>query len=135
MTASFEYKGNLRTECVHLKSGSIIQTDAPVDNKGKGMLFSPTDLLATSLVSCMITVMAIKAMELGIAFTNVTADMKKIMSSNPRKVKEVQIRVQIGESWSDKEKEILEEVGRNCPVALSLSADLNQQIDFVYSID
>ena len=135
MTASFEYQGNLRTECVHLKSGSIIQTDAPVDNKGKGMLFSPTDLLASSLVTCMITVMAIKAQELGIAFNHVKADMNKIMSSNPRKVKEIQIKILIRETWSDKEKEILEEVGRNCPVALSLSPDLNQQIDFVYSLD
>ena len=70
MTASIIYKGDLRCECTHLQSGTQIETDAPTDNRGKGERFSPTDLLATSYGSCMITTMAIRAADMKLAFEN-----------------------------------------------------------------
>mgnify|MGYP001324133956 FL=1 len=79
MTSKVFYQGNLRTKCIHLKSGNEIITDAPVDNFGKGEAFSPTDSVATALASCMITVMAIKANQLNIEFKNISSDVKKIM--------------------------------------------------------
>ena len=91
MTSKVYYEGNLRTRCIHLKSGNEIITDAPIDNSGKGEAFSPTDTVATALASCMITVMGIKAVQLGISFINVTADVQKTMSKNPRRISKISI--------------------------------------------
>ena len=95
MTSKVFYQGNLRTKCVHLKSGNEIITDAPVDNFGKGEAFSPTDTLATALASCMITVMAIKADQLNIDFKNINAEVEKIMSSNPRRISEIRVNINL----------------------------------------
>lgn len=132
MTSEVVYKGELSTECIHLKSGSTINTDAPLDNKGKGSLFSPTDLMATSLASCMITVMAIRAAESKIPFQNIKAEVVKNMESNPRRIGSIQIRLLIDEAWNNKEKVIMERTARECPVALSLHPALTQQLEFVY---
>ena len=132
MTSKVQYKGNLRTECTHLKSGSVVSTDAPVDNNGNGVLFSPTDLVATSLASCMITVMGIKADQSGISFNKVQAEVLKSMESSPRRISEVKVKIEIDENWSTKEKEIMERTGLTCPVAQSLHPDVKQNISFVY---
>ena len=91
MIAQVEYKGQLRTEAKHLRSGSVIVTDAPIDNQGKGEAFSPTDLVATALASCMITIMGIVAERDGIDIEGVTADVDKIMSKEPRRIGEIKI--------------------------------------------
>ncbi len=95
MTSKVFYQGNLRTKCVHLKSGNEIITDAPIDNFGKGEGFSPTDTVATALASCMITVMGIKANQLKIDFKNISADVEKIMSSNPRRISEIRVNINL----------------------------------------
>jgi len=133
MTSNVEYIKNLSTICTHIKSGSQILTDAPTDNNGKGEKFSPTDLVATSLAACMLTVMGIKAEEDKIHFQNVSAAVEKIMESNPRRISEIKIIISIGEVWSKKEKSIMERTARTCPVAKSLNPDLLQEIEFVYT--
>ncbi|MGB0850252.1 MAG: OsmC family protein [Bacteroidia bacterium] len=132
MTSKVRYKGNLRTECEHVKSGSIIYTDAPTDNNGKGELFSPTDLVATALASCMITVMGIKANQSNIAFENVSADVVKVMGSGPRRIIESKVEVVVEENWTEKERTLMEFTGKNCPVAKSLHTDMIQSISFIY---
>lgn len=127
------YKGNLRTEASHVKSGQVIITDAPVDNQGKGEAFSPTDLLSASLGSCMLTVMGIAARTHHIDMDGTTISITKLMVSNPRKVSEIIIEFKIpGKNYSDKEKIILEKAALSCPVALSLHPDIKQTIHFSY---
>ena len=130
MTSKVFYQGNLRTKCIHLKSGNEIITDAPVDNFGKGEAFSPTDCVATALASCMITVMAIKANQLNIEFKNISSDVKKIMSSNPRRISEIRIVINLPINVSPKEKVILEKAGDNCPIHNSLDPQLKRVIKY-----
>lgn len=132
MTSRVEYLGGLRTRNTHLKSGAQIETDAPTDNHGQGALFSPTDLAATSLANCMITVMGIKAEQNGISFNAVSADVKKVMSSGPRRIKEIHVELKIEENWTVEEKKLMEETALNCPVALSLHPDIEQLVKFRY---
>lgn len=128
-----KYEGQLRNSLFHLRSNSEIKTDAPIDNNGKGSFFSPTDLLAASLASCMLTVVGIAAQKNGFSIDNSTADVEKHMESNPRKVGEVKIRLCfIGHKYDEKQKDIIERTARNCPVALSLSENLKQTIEFIY---
>ena len=93
MISKVVYLGNLRTEATHLQSGNVIVTDAPVDNQGKGEAFSPTDLVATALASCMITIMGIVARRDAIDIDGITADVQKIMSSDPRRIGEIRIKI------------------------------------------
>jgi putative redox protein len=130
MTSKVYYEGNLRTKCVHLKSGNEIITDAPVDNSGKGEAFSPTDTVATALASCMITVMAIKAEQLGVSFVNVSANVGKIMSTNPRRISKVSIAIDLPIKLSEKDKLVLEKVGNTCPVHNSLDPKLIIEIKY-----
>lgn len=130
---TISYSGKLRCEATHVQSGSKLQTDAPLDNNGKGELFSPTDLLATSLATCMITVMGIAAEKNGFIQGKVNAEVEKIITSNPRRVQEVRVSMIFEDSsYSDKEKEILERAGLNCPVAKSLNQSLIQAVQFIY---
>jgi putative redox protein len=120
-TAKTKYLGDLRTEIVHLRSGSVITTDAPVDNKGKGENFSPTDMVAVALGSCIITIMGIAAREHSFSIDGTTCSVTKIMTDNPRKIGEIRINFDFtGKDYSDKEKKILEYCVKTCPVALSL---------------
>jgi putative redox protein len=129
-----KYVGGLRTEAIHLASGNKIVTDAPVDNKGKGEAFSPTDLLSTSLACCMLTIMGITGNTHGINIDGTEAEVTKIMGANPRKVAEVHIKFTMPASnYSDKEKAILENAARTCPVALSINPSIIQKIEFVYA--
>lgn len=87
ITSKVKYLGELRTEAIHLQSGSVINTDAPKDNHGKGEAFSPTDLVATALASCMISVMGIVALKEGITATQgTTAEVTKVMYAEPRRI-------------------------------------------------
>lgn len=133
ITSTINYQGQLRTTCTHMRSDMTLITDAPVDNHGKGEAFSPTDLLATSLGSCMLTTMGIKAMQKNIPFSNAHAEITKIMAANPRRVIEIVVHVRMPETpYTAEQRSILEDAGINCPVAKSLSEEIIQRIDFVY---
>ena len=130
-TARTIYLGDLRTEALHLHSGVKIITDAPLDNQGKGEFFSPTDLVATSLASCMFTIMGIAARTHGFSIDGTEAVITKVMLSNPRRIGEVIIVFNFPDIlYTAKQKEIIERAGRTCPVALSLHPDLKQSISF-----
>jgi putative redox protein len=133
MTSIVTYQGNLRTSCVHLDSKSEILTDAPKDNHGKGEIFSPTDLVATALASCMITVMAIKAASKHIPFENVMAEVKKNMSSSPRSISKIEVTFTIKDSWLPGDKSLLEQTALTCPVAKSLNDALAVEVHFNYA--
>ena len=127
------YTGQLRTQAKHMRSGNEIITDAPLDNKGKGEAFSPTDLLAASLGSCMITIMGISANEHGFNIDGTKARITKIMASDPRRVAEIKIEFDFPKNdYSDKEKKFIEMAAKTCPSSLSLHPDLIQRINFNY---
>ena len=128
---SASYLGSLRTKAVHLKSGNSIITDAPLDNNGKGEAFSPTDLLCAALSSCMMTIMGIVAEREKIDLTGLTSEVVKIMSSNPRKIAEIQITfTHKNLKTTDEQKEKLKHAAHTCPVALSVSETLRQTVIF-----
>ena len=129
-TSIIRYLGDLRTCSMHLQSGSEIITDAPVDNNGKGEAFSPTDLVANSLGTCMITIMAIKARDLELELKGTTAEITKLMQSEPRKIKKIEVVLNISIVTSDKNKSILERSAMTCPVFLSLHPDIEKKITF-----
>ena len=126
------YKNNLRTEAVHLSSGETIITDAPVDNNGKGEAFSPTDLVAAALGSCMITIMGIAAQKHNIDISGTSASVKKIMGSNPRKIDEVVIDISMSNHLNENDRKRLERAALSCPVHKSLHPDLIKTIGFSY---
>jgi uncharacterized OsmC-like protein len=133
-TSKVAYLGELRTQSTHLQSGNTFITDAPTDNQGKGEAFSPTDLTATSLASCMITIMGIKASSMNLELKHVDAEVTKVMYSDPRRIGEIHIAMRIaGTDWSEKDKEILMNAARACPVARSLHPDIRQQVEFIFS--
>ena len=130
-TSKVEYLGNLSTKCTHIKSGVEIITDAPTDNNGKGASFSPTDLLATSYASCLITIVGIYCEEHEIDFTSCTAEVTKIMGSVPRRVAELQIDLDFSKNkWSETIQKRIKRAGEACPVAKSVKSEM--KIEFVY---
>lgn len=130
-TAEIIYLGNLRTEATHIRSGESIITDAPVDNKGKGEAFSPTDLTATSLGTCMITTMCISAQNHEFPFEQSSAEVLKIMANDPRRIDAIEVDLYLQDlDYSDKQKTILEKAALTCPVARSLHPDLKQIVRF-----
>ncbi|TCN72914.1 OsmC family protein [Acetobacteroides hydrogenigenes] len=131
-TAKTIYLGNLRTEATHVRSGQKIVTDAPVDNQGKGEFFSPTDLLATALASCMLTIMGIAARTHGFDIDGTEVKITKVMGVNPRRVVEVIVELNFPRNYSVKEKRIIELSAKECPVANSLHPDLKQTVVFNY---
>ena len=132
MTSHVKYLGNLRTQAIHIKSGSQIETDAPTDNHGRGSRFSPTDSTATSLATCMITVMGIRAAKDNIPFESIEAEVKKVMTSGPRRIAEIHVRLTVDEKWSAEQIAIMEQTALDCPVALSLHPDIKQEVSFNY---
>jgi uncharacterized OsmC-like protein len=133
ITSRVIYTGGLRTSAEHLKSGMKIITDAPTDNHGKGEAFSPTDLMATSLATCMLTVMGIACQSRNINIDGTVAEVTKIMAANPRRVAEIQVKLTFpAMNYSDEEKKLLEHTARTCPVAHSLHPNLIQNITFAY---
>lgn len=133
-TIHTRYLGELRTEATHLQSGTVILTDAPTDNQGKGEAFSPTDLLVASLGSCLMTIMGIAGRTHSIDLEGTQLKITKIMATQPRRVTEVKITVEFptSRSFTSKERSMLEHAARTCPVALSLHPDLVQSIEFIY---
>jgi uncharacterized OsmC-like protein len=131
MTATVTYESNLRTTCLHLQSGSAIETDAPTDNKGKGERFSPTDLIATGLGACMITTMGIKAQTMDIGLDGAKVEVTKVMVSDPRRIGKIIAHVTLPAlNLDEKTIEILERVARTCPVERSLHPDVELDIQF-----
>ncbi|RKE00282.1 OsmC family protein [Marinifilum flexuosum] len=128
-TIKSKYLGDLRTECVHLQSGNKIFTDAPTDNQGKGEAFSPTDLLATSLGSCIMTIMGIVARDNDIDIVGTELDITKIMASDPRRVAEVIVEFNFPDKeYTDEEKKTIESVAGTSPVPLSVHDNMKQTI-------
>ncbi|MBI5858038.1 MAG: OsmC family protein [Sphingobacteriales bacterium] len=133
MTSTVVYNGALRAVSTHLKSGSSFETDAPTDNHGKGERFSPTDTLATSLASCMLTTMAIKARSMGFDLDGIKVDVLKIMKSDPRRVGGIELSFHIPDALKDmdeKTKTILKHTGNTCPVQKSLHPDIEVRVDW-----
>lgn len=132
-TSEVIYEKDLRTTAIHLQSGTKIITDAPVDNHGKGESFSPTDLLATSLASCMFTIIDIAGDEHGFTIEGAKAIVTKIMGTNPRRVTEIKIELFFPpNNYTDKQKHVIKYITENCPVAKSLHPDLKQNIKINY---
>lgn len=132
MTASITYNGNLRCECTHLQSGTVIETDAPTDNRGKGERFSPTDTLCVALATCVMTTMALKAGDMGIELKGTTIDLTKHMLSEPRRIGRIDVVLRFPATLVTEEKDriILQRIGDNCPVAKSLHPDLAVHIEY-----
>lgn len=124
------YQGDLRTEAVHEQSGNRIITDAPKDNHGKGEAFSPTDLMAASLGSCILSIMGIKARSMDVDLKGTTCQIEKIMQASPRKVAEIKVNLTWGPGVPEAAKPILREVGLTCPVALSLDPSVKKTIQW-----
>ena len=134
MTSQVIYLGDLRTSATHIQSNSIIETDAPTDNQGKGARFSPTDLVATALSSCMLTIMGIAANTHKINITNTQCNVEKIMETAPRRIGKINIEVHFpkNNTYSEKEKMILEKAALTCPVMESLHPDCIKSIQFLW---
>jgi uncharacterized OsmC-like protein len=131
MTSKVIYEGKLRTKMTHLYSGTEVLTDAPLDNQGLAQAFSPTDLVATALGSCMISIMGIKARDMNVNIDGTEADVIKVMASDPRRISQVTVVIRFPKgNYSDKEKTILENAARTCPVAKTLHPDIVQDVTF-----
>ncbi|MBM3445080.1 MAG: OsmC family protein [Bacteroidetes bacterium] len=132
MTSRVTYTGELRTLATHLQSGSNIETDAPIDNHGKGERFSPTDLIGTSLAACMLTTMSIRAKELEPRLRNVFTETEKIMSAAPRRISGINIKFHwpTDQTFTEEEKKLLEEIAWSCPVKESIHPDIKLQVHF-----
>lgn len=131
ITSEIEYIGDLRLSATHVKSGQTFLTDAPVDNNGKGSAFSPTDLLATSLGLCMITIMGIAANNSGFNIDGTKARVTKIMASDPRRVSEIIVELDFpANNYTEREKQIIRQCAKICPVSQSLHQELLQRVVF-----
>ena len=131
-TSTSKYSGELRTHSVHTQSGETYITDAPTDNEGKGEAFSPTDIVATSLANCMMTIMGIVSKRKGLIIEGTEAKIDKFMGTDPRRITEIKIDFYFPVDFSEDERKLLEKSALNCPVAKSLSSDLKQNIEFHY---
>ncbi len=136
MTASIVYKGQLRCECTHLQSGTVIETDAPTDNRGKGERFSPTDTLCVALATCIVTTMALKATDMQIELADTSIAVTKHMLSDPRRIGKIDVILTFPASLQllEKDRVILQRVGDNCPVAKSLHPELNVNIEYHWAL-
>ena len=133
MTSTVIYNGELRTTCIHLRSSSFFETDAPLDNNGKGERFSPTDLMSTSLATCMITVMGIKARIMGFDLDGVKVEVEKIMKADPRRIGGINLFFHLPENLQNldgKTKTILKHTGNTCPVRQSIHPDIEVNVDW-----
>lgn len=133
MTASIIYQGDLRCSATHLQSGTVIETDAPTDNRGKGEKFSPTDTLCVSLATCAITTMALKARDMNIEIKDTKIDVTKHMLKDPRRVAQIDVVMHFPQlQLDDEQRSVLETTGNNCPVVKSLHPDLKVNIEFLW---
>lgn len=134
MTSTVVYEGNLRTVCTHLKSGTVIETDAPPDNQGKGERFSPSDLVATALGSCMLTIMGIKARDMEVDLIDVKIEVEKIMKSEPRRIGGINLTFHFPDALNldEKQRTILERSAHTCPVIYSIHPDIEVNTTFLW---
>jgi putative redox protein len=132
MTASIIYKGDLRCECTHLQSGTVIETDAPTDNRGKGERFSPTDTLCVALATCAITTMALKANDMQIELAGASIALTKHMLSNPRRIGSIDVLISFPDTVkaSEEDRIYLQQMGDNCPVIKSLHPDMVVNMEY-----
>lgn len=130
MMASVIYQGSLRCSCTHLQSATVIETDAPTDNRGKGERFSPTDLLCVSLATCMVTTMGIRASDMQVNLDGTKLSVTKFMLSNPRRIGKIGIELQLPEGISSENQSILQKIGDNCPVMKSIHPDIELEISY-----
>ena len=132
-TATARYEGHLRTEATHTASGTIIQTDAPVDNHGRGEAFSPTDLVGTALGTCILTTMAIVAERHQVDLVGASVQMEKIMNQEPpRRIAQLNVELHLPAALSERDRALMERTAHTCPVALSLNPEIRQEVRFVY---
>jgi putative redox protein len=136
MTSTVIYEGGLRTVALHNASGTRIETDPPVDNQGKGEKFSPTDLVATALGSCMLTIMGMKARDLDIDLKDTRIDIQKFMKADPRRISGISLTFHLPESLvlSEKNKTILQRAAETCPVMYSIHPDIDVQLHFNWQV-
>ena len=134
MTSKVTYLGDLRTSCEHLLSGNSFVTDAPLDNHGLGQAFSPTDTIATGLASCMFSVMGIKARSLEVDLVDSTAEVTKFMEADPRRIVRIDVKFNLPKNISEKNRKILENTARTCPVHYSLHPDIVRNISFHWEL-
>ena len=129
-----KYLGNLRTEAIHEQSGTRLVCDAPLDNHGKGESFSPTDLVATALGACMLTIMGISAETYGYDIVGTTLETEKIMGTNPRRIVEIKITFNFPKDreFTAQQRRVIEAAARTCPVANSLHPDIKKTLVFKY---
>lgn len=133
MTAQITYMGDLRTEAIHVESETVIETDAPKDNQGLGARFSPSDLVATALGSCMLSIMGIAARTHQLEITHTKVDVQKIMIADPlRRIGEIKIDFHFPEGiiYNEKERTILERAALTCPVYLSVNDNIIKTVNF-----
>lgn len=132
MTSTVIYEGQLRTVATHLQSGTSIETDAPTDNQGKGERFSPTDLVATALASCMATTMGIKTAGTGLSLEGMKINVTKIMKADPRRIGGIDISFEWPPTFraDEKQKLILERIAHTCPVMESIHPDMVVNVEF-----
>jgi putative redox protein len=132
MTSTVTYDSNLRTVGQHLRSGSIIETDAPVDNNGKGERFSPSDLVATALGSCMLTIMGMRAVEMNVDLKGTSIDVEKIMKQDPRRIGGLNLTFHFPDSLevNERQRKILQRAAETCPVAHSINPDIELNVKF-----
>ncbi|MDO7884807.1 OsmC family protein [Hymenobacter cheonanensis] len=133
-TATARYEGHLRTEATHTASGTVIQTDAPVDNHGRGEAFSPTDLVGTALGTCILTTMAIVAERHQVDLVGASFKMEKIMSQDaPRRIAQLNVELHLPASLNERDRALMERTAHTCPVALSLNPEIKQEVRFIYA--
>jgi len=130
MTSKITYLGDLRTSSIHLQSGTEILSDAPTDNRGRGEAFSPTDTVANALGSCMVSIMGIKAMDMGLDMVGSTVEVTKVMQSEPRKISKIGIVINMNLEADEKTRTIMERAAMTCPVFLSLHPDIEKDVVF-----
>jgi uncharacterized OsmC-like protein len=130
-TSKVHYEGNLRTSCTHLHSSTKIITDAPIDNKGKGESFSPTDLVATALASCAMTIIGIYCEAHQINYVQGNAEVTKVMGTDPRRIVEIHIKFDFSRNgWDIKTQKIIQNVAETCPVAKSIHPSIELFLDY-----
>ncbi|MEO7264031.1 MAG: OsmC family protein [Ferruginibacter sp.] len=135
MTASVIYKGSLRCECTHVQSGTVIETDAPTDNRGKGERFSPTDTLCVALGTCIITTMGIRAQDMGIELGGTTLAITKHMLAEPRRIGKIEVDLKFPATLNleEMDKTLLQKIGDNCPVMKSINPAMEVIVKYVWS--
>jgi uncharacterized OsmC-like protein len=134
MLSKVIYKGDLRTEATHLRSGTVVETDAPVDNQGKGERFSPSDLVATALASCMMTIVGIAARTHSFSIDGAYCEVEKIMTTNPRRIGEIKVAIHFpkGQHYDTKTQAIIERAALTCPVFESLHPECKKTVTFLW---